>query len=80
MFQTKSAFTRTYNKEGHMTPYAVVTGPKKKRGGGGGGGADLLGEEEDGAAAASGESDNEDVETDAMIKVKSTNCTCQFHT
>ena len=74
--QTKAAFTRQYNKESHMTPYAAVAGAKKGRGrgsGGGGAGADaeLLGEEGgDGTAVESDNEDSDNPDADAMIKVR----------
>ena len=76
--QTKAAFTRQYNKESHMTPYAAVTGGKKGRGRGGGGGAggdaELYGEEEEGAAPTDSDAENSDnPDADAMIKVITTN-------
>ena len=46
--KVKSAFTRTYNKESHMTPYSQVQGAKKGKKGRGGAGAEdgmLPGEE-----------------------------------
>jgi len=52
--KTKSAFTRTYNKQGHATPYAIATGPAKKKKAGGD--DEQSGEEE------------EDTSLDAMIK------------
>ena len=70
-FQVKSAFTRTYNKECHLTPYATGNLTKKKRGGGGGG-TELEGlEGEDGEAAVNAESDEEEqgLSVDSMIKV-----------
>ena len=69
--QVKAAFTRTYNKEAHLTPYAISSGPKKgKRKGGAGGGEGELGEEgEEETGAVSEESEGEDVMADGMIKV-----------
>jgi len=68
--KTKSAFTRTYNKEGHLTPYAPVIGAKKKKGGGGG---SEEGFEMDGDGQTQHDSDNgsdDNMEADAMIKAK----------
>ena len=66
----KAAFTRTYNKEAHLTPYAISSGPKKgKRKGGAGGGEGEFGEEGEETAAVSEESEGEDVMADGMIKV-----------
>ena len=72
-WQVKAAFTRTYNKEAHLTPYAISSGPKKgKRKGGAGGGEGELGEEgEEDTAPVSEESEGEDVMADGMIKVSS---------
>lgn len=71
--KTKAAFTRTYNKEVHMTPYATGTLTKKGRGGGAATAEDysMEGEEEGEGTAAVQESDEEeksDVELDSMIK------------
>ena len=67
--QTKAAFTRSYNKEVHMTPYATGTMSKKKRGGGAGA-EDMEGYGEEGeAAAAESEEEEEGLENDTMIKV-----------
>ena len=68
--QVKAAFTRTYNKEAHLTPYAISSGPKKgKRKGGAGGGEGEFGVEGEDTGAVSEESDGEDVMADGMIKV-----------
>ena len=64
----KAAFTRTYNKEIHLAPYAITTVTKKGRRKGGGGEGEL-GEEGEEEAVVSEESDQEDVLTDGMIKV-----------
>lgn len=71
--KTKAAFTRTYNKEVHLTPYATGTLTKKGRGGGAAAVEDygMEGEEEEEGAAVPQESDEEeksDVELDSMIK------------
>ncbi|KAK3087946.1 hypothetical protein FSP39_012701 [Pinctada imbricata] len=67
--KTKAAFTRTYNKEVHMTPYATGTISKKKKGGAGGGeDLEALGEGEDGGATQeSDEEEEEGLENDTMI-------------
>ncbi|KAJ8321817.1 hypothetical protein KUTeg_000288 [Tegillarca granosa] len=72
--KTKAAFTRAYNKEVHMTPYATGVASKKKKGKGA-----AVDEEEiymegegggEGAPAGDSEDDEEDnVELDTMIKV-----------
>ncbi len=63
-----------YNKEVHLTPYGATEAPKKGRGRGGGGGAaseyDLLKEEDADEAPQNESSDDEKLESDAMIKVK----------
>ncbi|XP_062580287.1 replication factor C subunit 1-like [Saccostrea cucullata] len=69
--KTKAAFTRTYNKEVHLTPY--VTGALTKKGRGGGAPATedygLEGEGEDVVTAPdSDKEDTEDIEMDSMIK------------
>ena len=74
LLQTKAAFTRTYNKEVHLTPYATGTLTKKGRGGGAPVGEDygLEGEDEGEGTTAVPESDEEnsnDLELDSMIKV-----------
>ena len=75
----KAAFTRTYNKESHLTPYA--SGATKKgrgRGGGGGGGEDLLemeGEGEETGMVEEEEEEEDDLTKDTMIKV----ITVKFH-
>ncbi|XP_022300540.1 replication factor C subunit 1-like [Crassostrea virginica] len=73
--KTKAAFTRTYNKEVHLTPYATGTLTKKGRGGGAPVGEDygLEGEDEGEETAVVPESDEEnsnDLELDSMIKAK----------
>ncbi|XP_046396184.1 replication factor C subunit 1 isoform X2 [Ischnura elegans] len=70
--KVKAAFTRAYNKEGIMTPYAVTMAVKKKRGGGGSS-EDYYGEEgegEEGLEDADEEEQEEDIDSDAMIKLK----------
>ncbi|KAL8584248.1 hypothetical protein ACOMHN_034933 [Nucella lapillus] len=72
--KTKAAFTRQYNKESHMTPYATGEATKKKRGRGtttpeedyG------MGEGEEGGPPPETDSEKEDdgLERDTMIKVK----------
>ena len=70
ILQVKSAFTRAYNKESHMTPYARQQGIKKgKKGGRGGPGLEegLL-EGEEGSQAMDEEEDSED-DISALAKV-----------
>lgn len=65
----KGAFTRTYNKERHKTPYAIRAAPKKGRRGGTD--EDNQGMEEEGIEQQNEENDNEnddDIENNAMIK------------
>ncbi|EDO28676.1 predicted protein, partial [Nematostella vectensis] len=64
--QTKSAFTRTYNKEQHKTPYAQKAAPTKSRGKGGGGGGESEFPDEDGADPGPDE-DEDDLEVSAMM-------------
>ncbi|XP_025091531.1 replication factor C subunit 1-like [Pomacea canaliculata] len=66
--KTKAAFTRQYNKESHLTPYAtgVVSKKRKKRA------ADVtedLEEEEGGVRSVSDSEEDEGLEVDTMIKV-----------
>ena len=74
-FQTKAAFTRTYNKEVHMTPYSTGAVAKKRRGAAPVDTDDLLGEEEGGggegygAAPEEEEEEDDSLEADTMIKV-----------
>ncbi|XP_013792261.1 replication factor C subunit 1-like, partial [Limulus polyphemus] len=73
--KVKAAFTRTYNKEGIKTPYAVTQTKKSKRG------AvkmdsDLLTEENDDQMVkdeGESEDNDDDVTSDAMVKVKKHN-------
>ena len=63
--QVKAAFTRTYNKDVHLAPYATGSVAKKRR---------VVVEEEIGeeGAAESGEesnNDDDDITKDSMIKV-----------
>ena len=69
--KVKAALTRTFNKESHLTPYALKDAPKKVRRGGGGGGGEEFGEtgEGSGGELSEDEEDNDDVTKDAMIKV-----------
>ncbi|XP_048590170.1 replication factor C subunit 1 isoform X2 [Nematostella vectensis] len=64
--KTKSAFTRTYNKEQHKTPYAQKAAPTKSRGKGGGGGGESEFPDEDGADPGPDE-DEDDLEVSAMM-------------
>ncbi|KAL4217963.1 replication factor C subunit 1 [Mactra antiquata] len=69
--KTKSAFTRTYNKEVHKTPYSTGVNVKKRKGGGATTDeTDLLGNEEEGAVQEEEEDDNDDLDLDTMIKKK----------
>ncbi|ESP02654.1 hypothetical protein LOTGIDRAFT_138092 [Lottia gigantea] len=73
--KTKAAFTRTYNKECHLTPYATGQTTKKKRGKGGGASEDegdllkMEGEDDDAATVDSGDEEGDALENDTMIKV-----------
>lgn len=64
-FQVKSAFTRTYNKEVHLTPYSLQVVKKGRRGGGG----DFEGGEEISQEDPESEDEGEGLKADAMIKV-----------
>ncbi|CAH1774477.1 unnamed protein product [Owenia fusiformis] len=65
--KVKSAFTRTYNKESHATPYSTEGAPvKKKRGGGAN--TDQLEGDEDVEGATQGEDEEEEVTADAFMK------------
>lgn len=65
--QVKAAFTRTYNKEVHLTPYSLQV-VKKGRRGGGGGESELAGEDGENVVLES-EEEEEGLQKDAMIKV-----------
>lgn len=65
--QVKAAFTRTYNKEVHLTPYSLQVVKKGRRGGGGE--SELGGEDVDNEVQVS-EDEGEGLKTDAMIKVR----------
>ncbi|MBN3281955.1 RFC1 factor, partial [Polyodon spathula] len=66
--KVKSAFTRTYNKEVHLTPYSLHTVKKGKRGAGS---SVELGDEFGTEDTQPEEKESEDtIETDAMIKQK----------
>jgi replication factor C subunit 1 len=67
--QTKAAFTRAYNKEVHMTPYATGNVAKKGRGRGGGAATDNPGLEEEESLVVESEEEEEDISVDTMIKV-----------
>ncbi|CAF94208.1 unnamed protein product, partial [Tetraodon nigroviridis] len=63
--KVKAAFTRAYNKEVHLTPYALLAVKKSRRGGGGeseGGGEDVDSQPQE------SEDEGESLQTDAMIK------------
>ena len=63
----KAAFTRAYNKDIHLTPYASGTVAKKKRGGAAA--VDMeMGEE--GVIESDPEEEDDDITKDSMIKVK----------
>lgn len=66
--KVKAAFTRSYNKEKHKTPYAIRAAPKKGRKGGAG--EDDQGMDEEGLEQEGEENSQEkdDIENDAMIK------------
>lgn len=66
--QVKAAFTRSYNKEKHKTPYAIRAAPKKGRKGGAA--EDHQGIDEEGLEQEGEENSQEkdDIENDAMIK------------
>ncbi|XP_076584285.1 replication factor C subunit 1 isoform X1 [Chaetodon auriga] len=70
--KVKAAFTRTYNKEVHLTPYSLQVVKKGRRGGGGE--SELGGEDVDNEAQES-EDEGEDLKTDAMIKQKKAKAT-----
>lgn len=79
--QVKAAFTRTYNKDVHLTPYSLQVVSKGRRGGGGGGGggeSELGGEEVDNEAQQS-EEEGDGLKTDAMIKVRALKCANPLH-
>lgn len=61
----KAAFTRAYNKEVHLTPYSLLAVKKNRRGGE----SEVGGEDMDNQAHES-EEDGENLQTDAMIKVR----------
>ena len=65
--KTKAAFTRKYNKDGVALPYSIVQTVSKKKGGAGGG-EEMFGEEDDHEEEEDDDKDN--VEKDAMIKMK----------
>lgn len=69
----KAAFTRTYNKEVHLTPYSLQVVKKGRRGGGGE--SELGGEDVDNEAQES-EDEGEGLKTDAMIKVRTFKSGC----
>lgn len=60
----KAAFTRAYNKEVHLTPYSLLAVKKSRRGGE----ADVGGEDVD--QTQESEEEGENLQTDAMIKVR----------
>lgn len=74
--QVKAAFTRTYNKEVHLTPYSLQVVKKGRRGGGGGGESELAGEDGENVVQES-EEEEEGLQKDAMIKVGPPACANQ---
>ncbi|XP_059194050.1 replication factor C subunit 1 [Centropristis striata] len=70
--KVKAAFTRTYNKEVHLTPYSLQVVKKGRRGGGGGEAG--FGEDGDNEAQVS-EEEADGVKSDAMIKQKKAKAT-----
>ncbi|XP_042079308.1 replication factor C subunit 1 [Haplochromis burtoni] len=64
--KVKAAFTRTYNKEVHLTPYSLQVVKKGRRGGGG----DFEGGEEISQEDPESEDEGEGLKADAMIKQK----------
>lgn len=71
--KVKAAFTRTYNKEVHLTPYSLQV-VKKGRRGGGGGESELAGEDGENVVLES-EEEEEGLQKDAMIKQKKSKAT-----
>ncbi|XP_075886604.1 replication factor C subunit 1 isoform X2 [Nelusetta ayraudi] len=71
--KVKAAFTRTYNKEVHLTPYSLQV-VKKGRRGGGGGESELAGEDGETVVQES-EEEEEGLQKDAMIKQKKSKAT-----
>lgn len=71
----KAAFTRTYNKEVHLTPYSLQV---VKKGRHGGGESELAGEDGENAVQVSEEEEEEEgLQKDAMIKVGPPACDSQ---
>lgn len=64
----KAAFTRAYNKDIHLTPYASGTIAKKKRGAAAP--VDTEMGEEEGVVESDPEGEDDDITKDSMIKVK----------
>ncbi|XP_028259396.1 replication factor C subunit 1 [Parambassis ranga] len=70
--KVKAAFTRTYNKEVHLTPYSLQAVKKGRRGGGG----ELeLGGEEMSQGGQESEEETDTLKADAMIKQKKAKAT-----
>ncbi|KAM6940643.1 replication factor C subunit 1 [Xenentodon cancila] len=67
--KVKAAFTRAYNKEVHLTPYALQVVKKGRRGGAA---ESEFGEEDEGQDGRESEDEGEGLKTDAMIKQKKT--------
>ncbi|XP_014353333.1 replication factor C subunit 1 isoform X1 [Latimeria chalumnae] len=75
--KVKAAFTRTYNKEAHLTPYSLHAVKKGKRGAGSALDSDLNEELRGGDVQQQENEEDDNIETDAMIKqkkVKSSKC------
>ncbi|KAM3864864.1 replication factor C subunit 1 [Diretmus argenteus] len=75
--KVKAAFTRTYNREVHMTPYALQTVKKGRRGGGGGAESELTGNEMDQDSQEPEEEEEEGLTADAMVKQKKAKATTE---
>nr|XP_046269466.1 replication factor C subunit 1 isoform X2 [Scatophagus argus] len=65
--KVKAAFTRTYNKEVHLTPYSLQAVKKSRRGGGA---ESELGNEDVDNEVQESEDEGDGLKTDAMIKKK----------
>ncbi|KAM3623637.1 uncharacterized protein V6R79_013588 [Siganus canaliculatus] len=73
--KVKAAFTRTYNKEVHLTPYSLQVVKKGRRGGGGGGESGELGGEDVDNEGQESEDEGDGMKSDAMIKQKKAKAT-----
>ncbi|KAL5014468.1 hypothetical protein ScPMuIL_008738 [Solemya velum] len=65
---TKAAFTRSYNKEVHLTPYSTGVAVKKRRGAAAVVDEEMMGDGEE--AVQDSEEDTDNIDIDTMIKVK----------